>query len=50
MEVGILLFAVVDGAEEVLILEENAVLDIFCDECQILIDDPSGADIHVANL
>ena len=41
MEVGILLFAVVDSAEEVFILEENTVLDVLCDEGEVLIDDPS---------
>ena len=50
MEVGILLFAVVDRTEEVFILKENTILNILCDECEVLIDDSAGTDIHVANL
>ena len=49
VEVGILLLAVVDSAEEVLVLKENAVLDILGDQCKILIDDPAAAHVHMAD-
>ena len=38
MEVGIILLAVLDSSEELLVLEENTVFDVLCDECENLND------------
>ena len=39
MQVGIILLAVIDSAQQLFVLEENSVFDIFCDQGQVLIDD-----------
>ena len=50
MEVGVVLLAVLDSAEELFVLKEDAVLDILCDESEVLVDDTAGTDVHVTYL
>ena len=39
MEIRILFFTVVNCTEELLVLKENAILNVLCDKCEVLIDD-----------
>ena len=50
VQIGIVLFTVIDGAEQFFVLEEYAVLDIFGDQCQVLIYDAAAAHVHMADL
>ena len=50
MQVGIVLLAVLDGCQKLFIFIELAVPDQLADQCQILINDPSGSDIHMSHL
>ena len=45
-----LLFGVSDGAEQRLVFEKFAVLDLFGDLSQFLIDDAAGAHVQVPDL
>ena len=49
MQVGILHFAVVDRFEDLRILEKYTVLDFLGDPCELLVDDPAGAHVHVSD-
>ena len=50
MKVGIVLLAVLNRLKHCFVLEEIAILDCLCDRCQILINNSSGANIHMTNL
>jgi hypothetical protein len=46
----IMLFAVFDCAQELILFEKVAVLNGFRDTRQFLVNDPAGADVQVADL
>ena len=50
VEIGVVLLTIVDSSEKILILKEDTVFNIFCDKCQILINDTAGTDIHMTDL
>ena len=50
MQVGIVLLAVLDCAQQFFVLEEYAVFDVLGDQGQVLVDDAAGADVHMTPL
>ena len=50
MNRGIVVFCILHSRKKCLILEEIAVLDLFCDPCKLLVYDTACAHIHMTNL
>ena len=50
MNRGIVVFCILHSRKKCLILEEIAVLDLFCDPCKLLVYDTACAHVHMTNL